>query len=226
MPILNTLTIRTFLNIMAPRNGNGSTRSSNRKKGNKKEPQTAAHNALQMDSSVPQAHSTPHDQTLPAGEKNKTKRSRGKQNTPSPRNVSDLSFTFVDSNILDKDPSQPGVLQANTDALHMFNEVGTHSASNVDTVSAPHEVSDNRGSQHHSSTSQSESILKGNSSIMEGSPPPPPTPPSFQSPPLNSTPEDPWHNTYNELRIVRARMGTLEKVEAATLDFTKQLQVL
>lgn len=41
---------------------------------------------------------------------------------------------------------------------------------------------------------------------------------------FTSSPEDPWHLTFNELKVMRARMGTLEKVEAATLDFAQQLQ--
>lgn len=43
---------------------------------------------------------------------------------------------------------------------------------------------------------------------------------------FTSSPGDPWHLTFNELKVMRARMGTLEKVEAATLNFAQQLQAI
>lgn len=50
-----------------------------------------------------------------------------------------------------------------------------------------------------------------------------------QAPPsdvFDSQPEDPWHLTFNELKTMRARMGTLEKVEAASLNFAQKLQAI
>lgn len=53
-------------------------------------------------------------------------------------------------------------------------------------------------------------------------------PPTIDNPEktLQSTPDDPWHLTFNELRAMRSRMQTLGKLETATLDFAKQLQAI
>lgn len=41
---------------------------------------------------------------------------------------------------------------------------------------------------------------------------------------FSSTPDDPWHLTFTELRAMRVRMLTLERLETATNNFTSQMQ--
>lgn len=79
------------------------------------------------------------------------------------------------------------------------------------------EVSDNRGATSAAALASPPHIS--------------PLPPTFMAlelseDPFNSTKEDPWHTTYAELRAMRARLLTLDEVEAATSVLTKQQQAL
>lgn len=201
---------------MSPRNGSGSTRSSSRNKSGRKEPHTADHNAQQTNSQAPPALSTPRDKKLPAVKKTKTKSPLPKHKTTSQDNVSELSFTFVDTDNIDKDSSSVQELYAHNTTSHELNKDDTESPVKT-VISPPPKVGDNRDSLAALSVPQP---------AMENPPSSTPTIPSPPAPSLHSSPGDPWHTTFNELQVMRARMGTLEKVEAATLDFAQQLQAL
>lgn len=202
---------------MPPRNGRVSTRNSNHNKNkNKKGPPTAVPCAQQDHSPsnrIPKPNSPSRDDKLPLPNQNKDLPPMDQNKTTSSENVSELSFTFMDKDSPENETT-PSKHHSNIidNPRHDFSPACPATLTN----STPLRVSDNRGS-----------------------PPPMNSHPSFnpaqqtmfcpQQPPadyFSSTPNDPWHLTYNELRTMRARMGTLQQVEAATLDFAKQLQTL
>lgn len=196
---------------MPPRNGNKSTKNSNRNKGHNKEPQPAVRNASEVLMQTRSSCSPSRDDKLPENKKTKTKTSTRRKST-SPENVSDLSFTFMDGisdqNLITKENSE-GITVNSKDSHVLMETTITH-------VRASHDVSDNEGTPFVDPTLQQQISLQESLSTEH----------SEHTHPLTSSPEDPWHLTYNELKIMRSRMGTLEKVEAATLDFARQLQSL
>lgn len=191
---------------MSPRNGEEKARNSSRGRGKKKEPHPA----------------TPAANVRSSSSTTRLSRSRNKphptdnQNITEPQTVSNLSSSEAnielqktdDTSSLDNARSGSPIktIQAGSDVLVIPSPGG-----------ATAEVSDNRGS------------------TMTLDPKPPLSPLSLMTLPTSSglsdevfqsNPDDPWHLTYTELRAMRARMKTLEAVEAATLDFAKQLQAV
>lgn len=129
--------------------------------------------------------------------------------------VSDLSFTFIDK-VLEEKTEPPTGENHNSAGINESKENSEPSLVSAN-IRASDEVSDNRGSQSpgtphdHTLSLQQEMASSGQQTTSET---------------FVSTPEDPWHLTYTELKLMRARIGTLEKVEAATLDFAQQLQAI
>lgn len=192
---------------MAPRNGKASNRNSNKKK---KEPQAANPNAKSNTPPAQAKKSPARNKGLPASKHNNNK--SPKESSP-PASVSDLSFTYVDNN------SEINTLAPMKDYVdHEENypdpQQRLNLSENMTSPGASGMVGDNKGNlispDTLDSTPQSPSDLEQHRPTHD----------------LLSKPEDPWHVTFNELRTMRARMGTLEKVEAATLDFAQQLQAL
>lgn len=194
---------------MSPPIGGKSTRSSSRGRSKKKEPQSAALDARAALSLEPSLQSPSRSQSLPPRNKNKQ---ASKKVSPISAPV-DLSTETDDLSTLASCNAES--VQVNSD----FEKVSGLNPSK-DNVRATHEMGDNRETD--------------SPKLPDLSPPPPaPALPSTTTPasihpddPFQSSPEDPWHLTYTELRVMRGRMGTLESVEAATLEFAKQLQAL
>lgn len=201
---------------MPPRNRNKTTRSSSRNRGNRKESLTTSTNSLKVSSPAHANQSPARSEQLPSAKKNKTKTSPAQQKPVSPEGVSDLSFTFIDTNNSDNQNTTNEFNSNQSRSPQSSNKAYT-APSHPDNERPPQQMGDNRGSLDLEEFSED---THGNlSSEVNTSPPP-------SVPPLDSSPEDPWHNTYNELKVMRSRMGTLEKVEAATLNFAQQLQIL
>lgn len=204
---------------MSPRNGGKSSRSSSRIRRNKKESQPAANNAHPAALKALDNKSPSCNGKLPSAKEKKTKTT-----TNTSDDVSDLSFTFNDTQSVRHKQSE----------INSSNQISNFQDRNLPLPNSPLsgdnrvtlEVSDNRDS---SSIPDVVSPMDNNNSPgnMSTTPSLPELP--LSSPPeqlFNSSPEDPWHLTFNELRTMRARMGTLEKVEAATLNFAQELQAL
>lgn len=195
------------------RNGGFTTRSSNRGSLRSKEPQTAAPPTLRKTSRAPANNSPLRKNTLPASNNNK----------PSPKNVSSSPGSTAHKS--NERALQDSIKQSinSVDQTKAQNNIEV-SSPNSDHVRATAKVSDNRGSQN----------MLGPS--MENAPANPPsqdlvqqssnvstnltsdfTPISMSTykdgDPLNSTPSDPWHLTYMELRAIR-------------LEFAQQLQTI
>lgn len=189
---------------MAPRNGCNSSRNSNKAKGKKTEQQTAS----------PHAHAKSSEAS--------PRRSRSRNNRLPPENVNNSPPKEVSSAV----PQVTHIDEMNASSATLINSP-TSSESLVvvehvlksqilqDTAVAPGGVSDNGGLENTSPPLDATGI----SPTMV----PPPIIANSDNP-LHSTPDDPWHLTYIELKAMRARMVTLERVEEATLDFAKQLQ--
>lgn len=125
-----------------------------------------------------------------------------------------LSFTYVEDH---SGVSSPNIQREKLRCVKTFVELQEKSGSpqNHAYTSAPGEMGDNTG---HPS-------IKASSSLQDPSQVPMDVQQQYQPSGLFiSSPEDPWHLTFNELKVMRARIGTLENVEAATLEFAKQLQ--
>lgn len=91
----------------------------------------------------------------------------------------------------------------------------TDSHSTLSTLAAAAEMSDNRA------------LLSPTLTSPETETPTPTTPSPTSTIPedsLQSLPTDPWHLTFNELREMRVRMSSLDKLEKATEGFALQLQ--
>lgn len=200
---------------MPPRNGSKSIRSSSRNKGKKKDPQPAVNNAHHASSPAAHHFSPTRNEELPSAKKTTTKvASLTAEPSESPEHVSDLSFTFIDTQNINH--------TCNSKETSVNGLVTSDSSENKQTDSANDgtslDMSDN--TEFSMSTYPPNVSTPSQDIISSGYETPPPVHP------FNSTPEDPWHLTFNELKTMRARMGTLEKVEAATLNFAQQLQEL
>lgn len=132
-------------------------------------------------------------------------------------NVSDLSFTFIDDE-KEKIDNNP----VSSDRTVTDNAIENPKGCDLtDTDIRPTlVVGDNRGLSSQAYSPPNE--VNVSPSLGESIPPPSHLCPHH----LHSSQEDPWHLTFNELKEMRVRMGSLEKVEAATLDFAKQLQAI
>lgn len=197
---------------MAPGNGRVSTRRSNK---NKKEPQTAGSNAAPGNKPAAPAQSLPRDDKLPAEKPNINKSAKAQQGSTPPESVSDISFKYIDKRSEADIPTSTGK-NLNKEDYPTNIEHLSYSSPSETHVRALNEMGDNRGNL--SSTSPG---LPNTSQMFLVSPHQ-----QLATQALISTPDDPWHLTFNELKVMQARMGTLEKLEAAILDFARQLQAI
>lgn len=184
--------------MMTHHNGNTATRSSSRGRTNKKELQTTAPNAQHKPLNAPAPISPAHNVNLPSTD----------QNNAALSTVSNASIPFSEKELLQpsKEQSEHSNVSGIGDSALDKSEV---SFSTPEGVGATAGVGDNRGFEFAFNPEHSETL-----------------PGQHDDGPFKSSPTDPWHLTFTELKMMRARMNTLEKVEAATLDFAKQLQDL
>lgn len=194
-----------------------------KKKKEKKGQQTTTLNTHLTNNPITTTINTPVATTLPPNNnkdsptviEENSKSPNENPNSSGPEFVSDLSFTFIDTISKDNTPVSSEEMLGLDDN---HSELHQHLAclENMTGVRPSVEVGDNKGrlspTAKLSLDSTQQSPINPQQQIPTGS--------------LVSKPEDPWHLTYNELKIMRARMGTLENVEEATLEFAQRLQAL
>lgn len=145
------------------------------------------------------------------------------QNKPTPESVSNSSPHSEFNNASEEQTSS--FLGANINPINREDEInpGSHDQQPNPRDSAPPEVSDNIVLSPMASpipTMQPAGTIKS----------PPPFPPLSTSTglsledPFDSKPDDPWHFTFTELRAMRSRMLTLEKLDETTQSLSNQLQ--
>lgn len=177
-----------------------STRTSNRDKANKKGPQTTVPDATAGYSPVSSSLSPTLDRQLPPENQNK----------PSLKTVSMPSLQAVDKNLVD---TSLGHISNNSSSVKPNSSSKPNSEYQYDpnTLAPTEKVGDNRALS-----------CTGDTPLQESPPiqnPPPQTPKD----PYFSSPEDPWHLTFTELREMRSRMTTLDRLEKVTGDLAQQL---
>lgn len=190
---------------MTTRNVNTPIRSSNRNKGKNKEPQLAVPHAKAPSSELRSPLSLSRNKKLPRQQQNKTP----------PENVS------IDPSKLNNNCHVNNSLDNLTSALSPTKEpegiAPVLSSHHLEGGHRATQVSDNKGSSQITTTAPHSppSGMQDPSSLQQDS-----------DDPFHSSPNDPWHLTYTEMRAMRGRMKTLENVETATLDFAKKLQAM
>lgn len=199
---------------MPPRNGNSATRSSNRNRSKKKDPQTADSHAQHNTPKSPMLSSPQHNKPLPSANQNKTSSST----------VSTHSTSVTDKEMAGA--SNAPIPQSKT-SVHcdsIENEQLGFSFSAPENETATDKVGDNRGSgatvtPSISTTHPNELIVPTTMQTLENTSLPPsgtlPLPFNQVQPedPFKSSPTDPWHLTFNELRAMRQ-------------DFAQQMQTI
>lgn len=194
---------------MSRRNGQDSSQKNTRSRNKNKEPRFAGPNTRSSSVPAPTRLSHPRHEPLPNDNKNISPAATVSRN-PSP----EASYNQTKS-------SQDPFLD-NSVSLTLFNgpQQGYDSLNSQDNLGASAGMGDNRGSSSNAI------------------PPPPPSPladkdklpgitlPDHTDEAFQSTPNDPWHLTFTELRAMRTRMQTLASLESATLDFARQLQAI
>lgn len=186
---------------MSPKNGSGSTRKSNRNKTKKKDSQIAVSDARTTSLTASQCSTPSRSSELPLRNPNKS---------PT-ETVSSSPSSSDNPNYINSALNQDSITGVTDDTLgsplHVF-----ESKLSLSTLAAAAEVSDNRAILSPMATPpQLESTPTTSASIVPED--------IFQS-----APTDPWHLTFNELRAMRARMSTLDRLEKVTEDLALQLQ--
>lgn len=188
-------------NTMAPRNGNNTTRSQNKGRGRKKEPQYTAPNAQNTPSPAPQVQSPPHEDTLPLDNQNKPSQETVSTNAL----LSAVTKTPEHKSLI----SQHDTISTNKEIQTLNDDLSGLPVQNPNpTVGAPAGVSDNTAPPSQAATSGHP--LK---SLHPDS-----------TDPFTSDPDDPWHSTFLELQSIRSRMLTLEKLDANTRTLSQTIQ--
>lgn len=197
---------------MAPRRNSGNN------KAKQKGPQTADPNSQALASPATASCSPACNEKLPTVKQNQNqnKSKKGKQRSTTRESVSDLSFTYVDRDLEENTSTFSGNNTNHDGNPAKIDGVSGSSPTRADSP-ASLEVGDNRENESKTIPPHTLDMPQQGTTCPQQQPP---------ADIFTSLPEDPWHLTYNELKVMRARMGTLEKVEAATLDFAQQLQAI
>lgn len=195
---------------MPPRNGNKESRSQSRGRGRRRGPQKTVPDS-QADSSNGPQHSSPSlDQPLPLDNQNKSPLD----------SVSTASASPIESTACNVKNSSS-------------NDITPYSVENRDGISenlegqtpdlsggAPLGVSDNTALTMPETVPTLPPQPSDNLTI------PQPSLTLSDGDPFDSTPEDSWHYAFTELKAMRSRMLSLEKLELNTQSFSQQLQEL
>lgn len=189
-----------------PRNkGQNSASNRNKKKG-KQEPFPADTNPIDHSPRTSRSFSRSRNKRLLIQDQNKT----------SPEKVSNMVISNEQSEEVNVIPNDSQLSSGPVDIsdTEIHDKVSEHVPNNKGALGG---VSDNRGSPTPVLYPLQQTIQNGQE---------PPSPSDNQTKDLQSTPEDPWHLTFTELRAMRSRMQTLEKLEAATVEFAQQMQTI
>lgn len=187
---------------MSPHNNGSTTRNSSRGRKKNKEPLTATPSSNAYSSPAPPLQSPSHTEGPPLD----------KQNKLSPDNVS-TPLPPVESQDSPKTDKGRVIDNSESGDLTILDNKCSGSRTKKNTRATTAEVSDNRELSLAAATSLA-SPLPPNSAL--------PSPLQNVEDFLNPSPDDPWHVTYAELKNMRARLLTLDKVEAATIDLDRQ----
>lgn len=189
---------------MPPRNGNKSSRSKGRGRGCRKEPQETASEALSLSSQGHDTLSPTNNDGLPPSNQNKA--TEGTVSISSPIQVS------IEANKATASKTTPSI--NDNDVEKRGSKVLVDNTLQTNDVGASGKVSDNTALPSETITTPSPSPHLWCDDIN-----------SNQQDPLASNPDDPWDFTFSELRTMRSRMLTLEKLDLTTKDISKQLEI-
>lgn len=198
---------------MSSRNRNNNTRNKGRGRGGRKEPKKADPNAQATPLETPDLLSPSLASQLPLDNQNK-----------SPRVTVSTSSPFSDEtqSTESKDSTSNDNISTLQHVSYGLGEGDDSQILNHDGGASP-EVSDNTAPAIVSSPTPQPQL---SDSMLLLPPPFPPQSSVKEDDPFRSNPEDPWHFTFTELRAMRKRMLTLDKLESTTQNISQQLQAI